>query len=156
MTLRQFWSKNVLLLTTINEVCQKYLSILTLGEAQRKNSHFTISFSTFLHHLLVYVFKATVHFKCTLCVFVILLCICTFSLLHFLLFRAAEVSTSCVSEQREEVWQSQQLHVGAKASHLRSHNVAPVPRMYGSSLDDQANSQQLPQTVSKIRVNLFN
>ena len=84
LTLRQFWAKNVLPLTTIYEVCQKYLSILTLGEAQRKNSHFTISFSTFLHHLLVYMFKATVHFKCTLCVFVILLCIYTFSLLHLL------------------------------------------------------------------------
>jgi len=40
-------------------------------------------------------------------------------------------------EQKAETWRMQQVNDGAHASHLRSHNIAPVPRVYGSPLLNQ-------------------
>jgi len=50
-------------------------------------------------------------------------------------------------EQRDEVWRSQQLNDGVRASHLRSHNVAPVPRAYGNSLLENVATQTPQQTT---------
>ena len=54
-----------------------------------------------------------------------------------------------IREQKEETWRLQQLNDGAQASHVRLHNIAPVPRVYGSSVLNQAASQQLPQTTRR-------
>ena len=53
-------------------------------------------------------------------------------------------------ERVQAVWHAQQLHDGAHASHLRSHNVAPVPRIPGSSVLDGAQQPQQPQTADDV------
>ena len=52
-------------------------------------------------------------------------------------------------EQRDEVWQSQQRNDGVRASHLRSHNVAPVPRAYGNSLLENVETPRPQQTTQR-------
>jgi len=53
-------------------------------------------------------------------------------------------------EQRDEIWRLQQANDGARASHLRSHNIAPVPRIYGSSALNRADSQELAATTMRV------
>jgi len=52
-------------------------------------------------------------------------------------------------DQRDEVWRLQQLNDGARASHVRSHNIAPVPRVPGNSLPETIDSQKLNPPVNK-------
>ena len=53
------------------------------------------------------------------------------------------------NEQRDDVWRSQQLNDGVRASHLRSHNVAPVPRVHGSSVLDNVDTQKPLQPTQR-------
>jgi len=46
-------------------------------------------------------------------------------------------------EQKADRWRLQQVNDGARASHLRSHNIAPVPRVYGSPLLDQVETHRI-------------
>jgi len=50
-------------------------------------------------------------------------------------------------DERAEAWRLQQLHDGVQASHVRSHNIAPVPRVYVSSPVNQVDRQKLPETT---------
>jgi len=69
-------------------------------------------------------------------------------LVHCVLYVKEQKSEKDVEHrEREETWHAQQLHDGAHASHLRSHNVAPVPRVYGSSALDHTDTQKQPQTA---------
>ena len=54
-----------------------------------------------------------------------------------------------INEQKEEEWRLQQVNDGVRASHVRSHNVAPVPRVYGSSLLDHIDGQDLQKVTRR-------
>jgi len=49
-------------------------------------------------------------------------------------------------EQRDDAWHLQQLNDGVQASHLRSHNIAPVPRVYASSLVNHVDASKQSST----------
>jgi len=53
-------------------------------------------------------------------------------------------------ERTDEAWRLQQANDGARASHLRSHNIAPIPRVYVSAALDRGEVQELAVTTGRV------